>query len=104
MEPSEPKQQPIRIMGAWQKEFFAVEPIAYLRCSQVTLAADSENSDYVSLMRGVEFVMSDPGPHDLPISRIFTHAMFLDLRQELADQVNCPYLQAPLLVTFTARF
>jgi hypothetical protein len=41
-------------------------------------------------MRGVELVMSDPGSHDLPVSRIFTHDMFLDLRQELADQVFHP--------------
>jgi hypothetical protein len=53
---------------------------------QVTLAAD--NTEYVSLMRGVELVMSEPGPHDLPVSRIFTHDMFLELRQELADQVH----------------
>ena len=53
---------------------------------QVTLAA--ENTEYVSLMRGVELVMSDPGSRDLPISRIFTHDMFLELRQELADQVH----------------
>jgi len=50
----------------------------------VTLAA--ENTEYVSLMRGVELVMSDPDSRDLPVSRIFTHDMFLDLRQELADQ------------------
>ena len=53
---------------------------------QVTLAA--ENTEYVSLMRGVELVMSDPGSRDLPVSFIFTHDMFLDLRQELADQVR----------------
>ncbi len=41
-------------------------------------------------MRGVELVMSDPGSHDVPIARIFTHAMFLDLRHELADQVPLP--------------
>jgi hypothetical protein len=52
----------------------------------VTLAA--ENAEYVSLMRGVELVMTDPGSHDLPVSRIFTHDMFLDLRQDLADQVH----------------
>jgi hypothetical protein len=54
----------------------------------VTLAA--EKREYVSLMRGVELVMSDPGSHDLPVSRIFTNDMFLDLRQELADQVLHP--------------
>jgi hypothetical protein len=54
----------------------------------VTLTA--ENREYVSLMRGVELMMSDPGSHDLPISSIFTHNMFLDLRQELADQVLHP--------------
>ncbi len=55
---------------------------------QVTLT--EENTEYVSLMRGVELVMSDPGSRDLPVSRIFTHGMFLELRQELADQVLHP--------------
>ena len=52
----------------------------------MTLAA--ENTEYVSLMRGVELVMSCSGSRDLPVSRIFTHDMFLELRQELADQVR----------------
>jgi hypothetical protein len=52
---------------------------------QVTLAA--ENTEYVSLMHGVELVMSDPGSSDLPVSHIFTHTMFLELRCELANQV-----------------
>ena len=51
----------------------------------MTLAA--ENTEYVLLMRGVELVMSNPGSRDVPVSCIFTHDMFLDLRQELADQV-----------------
>ncbi len=58
---------------------------------QVTLAA--ENTEYVSLMRGVELVMSDPGSRDLPVSFIFTQEMFLDLRQELADQVRSGNIQ-----------
>ena len=66
---------------------------------QVTLAA--ENTEYVSLMRGVELVMSDPGSRDLPVSRIFTHDMFLDLRQELADQV-LHHPDASKSVMFTA--
>ncbi len=57
-------------------------------CWQVTLEA--ENTEYVSLMRDVELVMSHPGSRDLPISCIFTHDMFLDLRQELAMQVLHP--------------
>jgi hypothetical protein len=52
---------------------------------QVTLAA--ENTEYVSLMHGVELVMSNPSSSDLPVSHIFTNSMFLDLRDELANQV-----------------
>ena len=60
----------------------------------MTLAA--ENTEYVSLMRGVELVMSDPGSRDVPVYRIFTHDMFLDLRQELSEQVPYP-IKHPIL-------
>jgi hypothetical protein len=49
---------------------------------------DAENAEYVSLMQGVESVMSDPGTRDAPICRIFTQEKFLELRQELAEQVR----------------
>ena len=52
----------------------------------MTLAA--ENAEYVALMQGIESVMSNPGPRDAPVGRIFTHEMFLELRQELAEQVR----------------
>ena len=47
-------------------------------------------------MRGVELVMSDPGSRDVPVYRIFTHDMFLDLRQELSEQVPYP-IKHPIL-------
>ena len=52
------------------------------------MTLSTENTEYVSLMRGVELVMSEPSSSDLPISCIFTHNMFMDLQQELADQVR----------------
>jgi hypothetical protein len=95
LELGEPKQQPLRVLGAPLKRFFPpLKPSGQIahpstpNAWQVTLAA--ENTEYVSLMRGVELVMSYPGSHDLPVSRIFTHDMFLDLRQELAGQVHKP--------------